>query len=425
MWLKIIILLVAIILTFAIVKNLIKNITSPIKRAQKYLQKYISLDSLENKSHRNKNELETLVNTLDYFQGELDSQHANLSTMAKIDKIILSSLDLNSIMDTLKNRLKKLMMAEQVYIHIKSVKSSKINEHIFKTYGEHISDSGFILRKNEISLIFKNPHHLLIDTIQNNNFRQLTEINNSVFILIIPIFLDENITALITLNFQEIPSYTKESLILARELANRFAVAIANAAREDKLYYQAHYDLLTDLPNRLLFEERLEGSIYISNKTNCTLAILFIDLDKFKSLNDSLGHAAGDEYLKNTANRIKNCLRSDDTVARFGGDEFIVILSNLKNDSIVNQISSVTEKIQHEIAKPQNILGNKVVLNSSIGIAIYPEDADNSTDLLKAADAALYYSKSHKSGNYQYFSIDISKEAKELFFLENLCIGRL
>ncbi|NQY42215.1 MAG: EAL domain-containing protein [Legionellales bacterium] len=419
MWLKIIAILTAIILIFIIGSRLILNITSPIKRAKKYLERYISLDPLENTTNENKNELETLVNTLEYFQGEIDSQHASRSAMAKIDKIILSSLDLNSIMDTLKKRLKKIMMAEKVYIHIKSIKRTKIHDHIFKTYGQDMSDHGFILSKNEIQLIFKNPHHILIDTIQNKNFKQLTDINNTVFILIIPIFLDENITALISLNYQEIPSYTQESLTLARELANRFAVAIANAAREDKLYYQAHYDLLTDLPNRLLFEERLEEAIYLSNKTNCTLAILFIDLDKFKSLNDSLGHAAGDEYLKNTANRIKNCLRSDDTVARFGGDEFIVILSNLKNDSLVNHISSVTEKIQHEIAKPHKILGNSVVLNSSIGIAVYPEDADNSTDLLKAADAALYYSKSHKSGNYQFFSIDISKEAKELFFLEN------
>ncbi len=408
-------LILAIILLSFIARRLIISITTPIIKAKKHIQKYLNL-SPKNTSD---NELETIVNTLDFFSDELDTQYDSLSTMAKIDKIILSSLDLNSIMNTLKNRLKKLMHAKHVDIHIKSIKQINIKSHLFKTHENSNTETSFSLNKEEINVIFKHPHHLLVDTLQNNNFRYLTHTNNAVFTLIIPVFLDEKITALITLDFKEVPSYTKRALTQSRELANRFAVAIANAAKEDKLYYQAHFDSLTDLPNRLLFEERLEKAISMSKKTNHALAVLFIDLDKFKSLNDSLGHAAGDEYLRATANRIKNCLRSDDTVSRFGGDEFIVILPNAKTTSLFSQISAVAEKIQYEIAKPYSLSGNRVVLNSSIGISIYPEDADNTTDLLKAADAALYYAKAQKSGNYQFYSTDISNDAKELFLLEN------
>ena len=166
---------------------------------------------------------------------------------------------------------------------------------------------------------------------------------------------------------------------------------------EAKIWQSANYDVLTALPNRRLFRDRLDQSIKHTQRTKEPFALLFIDLDKFKEVNDELGHDAGDLLLKYVGDRIRDLLRETDTVARMGGDEFTVILTQVGN---VEQTKSITEKILFELRTPFKINQQPVNISGSIGIAICPQDGVESDTLLGNADRAMYVAK--KSGGNQF-----------------------
>lgn len=172
-------------------------------------------------------------------------------------------------------------------------------------------------------------------------------------------------------------------------------------AAEQKILRLAHYDGLTGLPNRALFYDRLAQEIKKASRSGLRMALLYMDLDRFKEVNDTLGHGAGDILLVEAARRISNCVREADTVARLGGDEFTVILSELET---AGGIERVAQNILNRLAEPFQ-LGNEVAsITASIGITLYPDDATEVDDLLKAADQAMYAAKNQGRNRFGYFS---------------------
>ncbi len=170
---------------------------------------------------------------------------------------------------------------------------------------------------------------------------------------------------------------------------------------EDKLRQLAHFDPLTHLPNRSLFIDRLKEAVELTIRLNKRIAVMFLDLDRFKIVNDTLGHQAGDHLLIEVAHRLEACIRSTDTVARLAGDEFTIILSNLDNPQ---EAALVAKKILAAFNPPINLDGREVFISASIGISIFPEDGKNVGQLLKNADAAMYHAKESGRNNYQFFS---------------------
>ncbi len=172
--------------------------------------------------------------------------------------------------------------------------------------------------------------------------------------------------------------------------------------------YQARHDTLTGLSNRLYFSEEL-ASVIDDHKTNGKqCAVLFIDLDKFKMVNDTMGHNAGDILLVQTAARLGSCLRSGDILARMGGDEFNVLLKNIKS---INDAAVVAQRMLNEVSKPYEISGSKLVIGASIGVSIYPDNALDADGLLRYADTAMYKAKELGRNNCQFFSDEISQES--------------
>jgi len=182
-----------------------------------------------------------------------------------------------------------------------------------------------------------------------------------------------------------------------------------------KLHHQAYHDSLTDLPNRVLFLERLFQSIKLARRNERKVALLFLDLDHFKQVNDTFGHPKGDEILKQVARRLLECVRETDTVARSGGDEFMVVLSNLSGKKEAGYVASkMLEKLRH----PFYLEGQEVFLGLSIGISLAPDDSDDATTLLKQADMAMYQSKKKGRNTSSFFSEKLEKKAKERTLLE-------
>jgi diguanylate cyclase (GGDEF)-like protein/PAS domain S-box-containing protein len=167
-------------------------------------------------------------------------------------------------------------------------------------------------------------------------------------------------------------------------------------AAEKYLERMAHYDFLTGLPNRILFKDRLKQAAVNANREQGRVALLFLDLDMFKPINDKHGHHIGDLLLKEAANRLLECIRATDTACRLGGDEFVVLLSSVDGDE---DAEVVAEKIRHKLNMPFIVGEHNLLVSSSIGIAIYPQDSNDEEQLLKAADAAMYHAK--QSGRNQ------------------------
>jgi diguanylate cyclase (GGDEF)-like protein/PAS domain S-box-containing protein len=187
---------------------------------------------------------------------------------------------------------------------------------------------------------------------------------------------------------------------------------------EEMLRYQACHDLLTDLGNRSLFNEQLHKAIANAQRYNHNFAIMFLDLDRFKNINDTLGHDIGDKLLQSLAQRLKSCLRAGDTLARWGGDEFTLLLSQINQPGDAAQVAT---KILTALKQPFPILEYQLNLNLSIGIALYPQDGKTPETLLKNADIALYRIKEEGGGNYQYYNSALNPhdEREELLILEN------
>ncbi len=184
---------------------------------------------------------------------------------------------------------------------------------------------------------------------------------------------------------------------------------------QQRLHRMATYDSLTDLPNRAFFTDQLAQSLEHAQRESHKVAVLFLDLDRFKNVNDALGHEAGDCLLKMVAVRLASCVRGDDTLARLGGDEFVVLVE--KFDSTV-YLESISERILHAISEPFRIEGNEYYLGVSIGIGIYPKDGDSGTALLRSADSAMYFAKESGRNHYQFFSEALNVRGQRRYFIE-------
>jgi diguanylate cyclase (GGDEF)-like protein len=199
------------------------------------------------------------------------------------------------------------------------------------------------------------------------------------------------------------------------DLGDRIGVALSSAARDEQLIYQARHDSLTGLPNRLLFKERLSSELALASRGHGDLALLFIDLDNFKNVNDSLGHSAGDELLKQVGQRMRQRSRESDTVARLGGDEFAFIIPGIHG---IHSVTTVAKHILDDFSSPFEIHGQKFVVGVSIGIAISGKDGDDSEVLLRNADTAMYRAKSMGRGQFAYFEDSMNRQALQNMQLE-------
>ncbi len=178
---------------------------------------------------------------------------------------------------------------------------------------------------------------------------------------------------------------------------------------EQIIWRQANYDSLTELPNRRMFEDRLDQEVRKSQRTNSPFAILFIDLDDFKDVNDTHGHDAGDALLRKVAQRLRSCVRDTDTVARLGGDEFTVIMCGVQGRAPIERVCS---QILKSLSKPYRLKGEVAHISASIGITVYPDDATTVEELLVNADLAMYAAKQQGRKRYHYFTASMQKAAQ-------------
>jgi diguanylate cyclase (GGDEF)-like protein/PAS domain S-box-containing protein len=185
---------------------------------------------------------------------------------------------------------------------------------------------------------------------------------------------------------------------------------------EEQIEYQAYHDALTALPNRLLFRDRLTVALAHAKRLESPLAVMFLDLDRFKYVNDTFGHSLGDELLRAVAARLRSVLREGDTIARMGGDEFTILLGDLKSE---DDAAKIAQKLLETIAHPLSVEGHELYVTTSVGIALYPNDGDSAEALLKNADSAMYRAKEAGRNSYQLCTPAMNSRAAERLSVEN------
>ncbi|MHB1590607.1 MAG: putative bifunctional diguanylate cyclase/phosphodiesterase, partial [Sulfuricella sp.] len=202
----------------------------------------------------------------------------------------------------------------------------------------------------------------------------------------------------------------------ARDITERRQAEMALLKNQQHLDHMAHHDPLTGLPNRLLFQDRFQQAILKADREHRMTALLFLDLDRFKNVNDSFGHQVGDQLLQAVALRLKSCVREMDTVARLGGDEFAVTLEGIEG---ADTASHVAGKIIEALATPFEIEQHELFINTSIGISLYPADGEDAGTLAKNADSAMYLAKEAGRGNFQFFTPSINATVRRRLTLES------
>ena len=208
----------------------------------------------------------------------------------------------------------------------------------------------------------------------------------------------------------------KVYVIFATDVTQNLLVSELVDKQAKLLQYQANHDALTELPNRTQFQQKLIDTINNAKKHNTEFALLFLDIDHFKDINDSLGHHIGDIVLKEFALRLKKSIRNNDILARLGGDEFTIIINNIKN---ISNISAIANKILKTTKKPIVVESKELHITTSIGIVMYPEHTQNKNDLIKFADSAMYKAKKDGRNRYKFYSQNMSIIANKRITLEN------
>jgi diguanylate cyclase (GGDEF)-like protein len=185
---------------------------------------------------------------------------------------------------------------------------------------------------------------------------------------------------------------------------------------EEQLKHLGTHDALTGLPNRALLLDRLEQSLHYARRSGRTVGVLLLDLDRFKVINDSLGHAFGDQLLCAVAQRLQLAVREADTVARLGGDEFVVLLAEVADKEDVAQVA---RKILDRLTLPYDLSGREITVTASLGISLYPKDSDDGATLIRNADMAMYRAKSDERSSFSYYAAEMNRQALETLELEN------
>jgi diguanylate cyclase (GGDEF)-like protein len=358
-------------------------------------------------------EFSEVANTVNEMSEQISAQINTLKLQAQIDQNILSRSSLDDIINVTLKGLDRILDCDFLMVGILNKEDSSILEVKGRLGGpdqvliseelELSSDDMEMLERRNV--IFTSMGEGLVSKLQD-----LFDRNSHIYLLI-PIIDADKLYGVLVLGMNKKPR--AEILLQLQEFGARIAVAFSNAAWEDRLYLQAHHDLLTQLPNRMLLEERLGQEISRASRSGEYLAVLFLDLDRFKNVNDSLGHAVGDALLKQVAKRLTKCLRLEDMVSRLGGDEFVVVLSEMKTSAeAMTTAVSVAEKIIEQLTRPFKLNDYDARISTSVGISMFPDDGLNVDALIRGADSAMYHAKRQGGGLFQFYSESLNAEAR-------------
>ena len=350
-----------------------------------------------------RDELETLANAFNAMSARVGKRVNALTILSEIDQLILSSPNIETALLTILKRIPQVVPCEFLSIALIDKLESSEGRAYFShaDFKEKPGLKKIDITPDEKKKVLEHDNTFVIN-LQDESWRFLDLFKKKGVSVaqIFPVTLDGKLTAILSLGYTIKVLLNDEDIEHLHRITARLASALETADRDERLYRQAYFDGLTELPNRQLLEDRLDQYIMHAHRDNQFISVLYIDLDRFKNINDTLGHTIGDKLLQDTAVRLTRCVRETDTVARLSGDEFVVVLSNITEPKDARLIA---EHIIARISESFNIDSHEIFITPSIGISLYPTDGTNTEVLLKHADAAMYRAKQSGRGSYKFY----------------------
>jgi diguanylate cyclase (GGDEF)-like protein len=352
-----------------------------------------------------------LIETFNRSAASLQEQFHALETLGEIDKLLLGSADLEQVLEGILSRVQTVTRCHCVGITLRDADAPGRGRVYLAASGlTDLPVTRVELDDDMLTTLIAEVRGLTIarcEETRHSFLKPLKEIG-AEFFWVWPVNVSERVEAILAVGYREVPAADPYLARSGSQFAERLAVALSKSARDERLYRQAHYDPLTSLPNRILFRDRLAQEIANATAGLSRGALLYIDLDHFKRVNDSVGHSAGDQLLTIVAQRLRSCVKDGDTVARLGGDEFTVILRNVADPSAAR---GVGERIIESLQLPVNIGGRDHFVCASIGITLFPDDGSAIDDVMRNADTAMYRAKDLGRGCTMFFDPQMNAKA--------------
>ncbi len=359
-----------------------------------------------------------LAGALQQMATRLGQQFSALSTWSEIDRMILTELNIDRIIDVVLRHLPHIVPADVIALTVVERDAPDLGRtYVRASAADPVVHTGRTqIPPAEAQLLLQRAAGFVVEPEDRTRaFLAPLREHRAKAAYVLPILSKDRLVGIIMLGYAHAQAMPTEAHTHVRELANRLAVTLSAAEHEEQLYRQAHYDPLTELPNRLYLRDKLAQDLAQAQRLNRRVAVLFIDLDRFKDINDTFGHAAGDRLLQVMALRMRGCVRETDLVARLGGDEFTVILGNVANP---RDVQIVAENIMRLLSEPILLDGRETFVSCSIGVTLYPDDASTADELLRKADTAMYRAKQSGRRRYVFFEERMNIEALERMTLE-------
>ena len=411
----------AAILTFALIVVLasvqIRRTLNPLNELLSATERIGSQDFSTPVDIDDPGEFGALGRALNSMTEQLRHQFSSLRTLADIDRLILQTAAIETVLETLLLRLRALVPHGE---HIALIIDGDHPDHgrLYRSTGEEpIALERIRVTQQLLDWLAAAPtgRTTTAATLAAHG-TVLGSWPSSAPVCVAPLLVGGAIAgALIAADAGGGPFIAREVASL-RELAVRVAVALAAGAREAELLRRAHFDPLTGLPNRELLADRLGQAVAQAHRDGRRLAVLFLDLDGFKEINDSLGHRNGDEMLKEAGLRLSAVLRDADTVARLGGDEYAFVLPQIHGPL---EAEAVAIKVIQAMKRPFLLDGREAFVSASVGIALCPDDGNTAEELLRRADMAMYSAKDAGKGCYRFFAREMDEQIQERRLLQN------
>ena len=352
-----------------------------------------------------------LIETFNRTAANLREQFHALETLGEIDKLLLGSAELEQVLEGILSRVQTVTRCHCVGITLRDADAPGRGRVYLAASG--LTDLPVVrveLDDDMLTTLVAESRGLTVarcEETRHSFLKPLKEIG-AEFFWVWPVNVAERVEAILAVGYREPPAADPYLARSGSQFAERLAVALSKSARDERLYRQAHYDPLTSLPNRILFRDRLAQEIANATAGLSRGALLYIDLDHFKRVNDSVGHSAGDQLLTIVAQRLRSCVKEGDTVARLGGDEFTLILRNVADP---NSARTVGERIIESLQLPVNIGGRDHFVCASIGITLFPDDGAAIDDVMRNADTAMYRAKDVGRGCTMFFDPQMNAKA--------------
>jgi diguanylate cyclase (GGDEF)-like protein len=324
--------------------------------------------------------------------GMLEDRMRAMSALTEIDRMLLESGELESCLEPLLDRIMRITRCDSAMLVLLDPDVGDYGRAYLSAASAHAPVSRISLDPALLSQLGGERAGLTVARFEPGRHSILEPLHDrgAEFFWLWPVFSQDNLAAVLAVGYRNVPQVAAEVAGYGTECAGRIGVALSNSARGEQLYRQAHFDGLTGLPNRLLFRDRLSQELASAADGRQRGALMYVDLDHFKKVNDTVGHSAGDQLLQVVAQRLRACVKEGDTVARLGGDEFTIILRAVASADAAQRVA---ERVIDSLQEAVNIGGRDHFVRASIGITLFPDDAGTLDELMRNADLAMYRAK--------------------------------